>query len=630
MFRIIFSLQGVTVLKVSLLLFFMFFSHDIIRPSQKELLSLVSGALNKKKNVLVHAPTGLGKTAAVLSPCVELALKRDLTVFFLTARHTQHKIVHETAQKLRKKHNVSFICSSIIGKKSMCAQDNVSNLFSSDFFEYCRSLVEKNKCVFFSNTRGKDNFRAKKVLSELENLGYFSSEDVINFSLKEQLCPYEISLMLAEKSKVVVCDYSYVFNPFIRNAFFNKTKKRLESAIIIVDEGHNLPSRVRDFLSSRISDRIVNGAFKESEKFAEEVKEHITLIKDLFKNLVLRLGSESEVLVEKDFVVSFIDSFKDFDEFVEDLILAAEFVREHKRSSFIGSIANFLKSWQLGDDSFARFVSRTKEKLVLNNVCLDPSSLTKDVFDSCFSSVVMSGTLSPLPTFADLLGLKGSVSRSFSSPFPEKNKKVLIVPSGTTKFVERNEKQFRKLGTLCAAAANSIPGDVMIFFPSYALRDSVEPFFSKLYKKTIFSEVPNLSQEVKDDLLQRFSSYKDSGAAFLCASSGSFGEGVDLPGVLKGVIVVGLPLDRPDIETKELIRYYDEKFGKGWDYGYVLPAMTKTIQNAGRCIRSETDKGVLVFIDERFVWPRYKKYFPPDWDVRVVLDFVPVIEDFFN
>ena len=113
--------------------------------------------------------------------------------------------------------------------------------------------------------------------------------------------------------------------------------------------------------------------------------------------------------------------------------------------------------------------------------------------------------------------------------------------------------------------------------------------FATLCTKTLFLEQPNMTKEQKQDFLDRFKKYQQSGAALLAVAAGSFGEGIDLPGVLKGVVVVGLPLDRPDLETQQLIDYYDKKFGKGWEYGYTYPAFNKTLQSAGRCIRSLSD-----------------------------------------
>ena len=131
-------------------------------------------------------------------------------------------------------------------------------------------------------------------------------------------------------------------------------------------------------------------------------------------------------------------------------------------------------------------------------------------------------------------------------------------------------------------------------------------------------------------MLDRFSQHKKTGAALLGIAAGSFGEGVDLPGIIKCVIVVGLPLDKPDLETTELISYYDKKFGKGWEYGYTLPAMTRCIQNAGRCIRSEKDRGVLAFVDERYAWPSYKRCFPADWQIINTTEYIGKIKDFFS
>ena len=117
----------------------------------------------------------------------------------------------------------------------------------------------------------------------------------------------------------------------------------------------------------------------------------------------------------------------------------------------------------------------------------------------------------------------------------------------------------------------------------------------------------------------------------LAVVSGSFGEGIDLPGdLLKAVVVVGLPLSVPDLETKALIKYYDEKFGLGWDDGYIFPAMNKVMQNAGRVIRSETDRGAIIFLDERYSWHHYRRCFPTDWNIVITKLWKERLEEFFG
>ena len=139
-----------------------------------------------------------------------------------------------------------------------------------------------------------------------------------------------------------------------------------------------------------------------------------------------------------------------------------------------------------------------------------------------------------------------------------------------------------------------------------------------------------MEKNEKQKLLDTFSSHAKTGAVLLGVAAGSFGEGVDLPGILKGVIVVGLPLDKPDLETTELISYYDTAFGKGWEYGYILPAMSRCIQNAGRCIRTEKDRGIIAFVDERYAWPRYSSAFPTEWGTRITIDYKGEIARFFG
>ena len=152
------------------------------------------------------------------------------------------------------------------------------------------------------------------------------------------------------------------------------------------------------------------------------------------------------------------------------------------------------------------------------------------------------------------------------------------------------------------------------------------------YSAAIFIEKSDMDKSERIHLLEEFKKYKDVGAVLLAVISGSFSEGIDLPGdFLKCVVVVGLPLSQPDLETKSLIDYYDKKFGKGWEYGYLIPAFNKSLQSAGRCIRSEKDKGVIVFMDKRYLWQNYYKYFPLDWNIKTAkADYVKIVDEFFR
>ena len=607
------------------------FPHENLRPIQKEIVNDIFEALNSNKHILIHAPTGLGKTAASLAPALNFALEKKLTVFFLTSRHTQHKIVLDTMRILKEKYNKSISVSSIIGKKWMCAMDGASTMHTSDFVPYCKHLREEGQCEYYTNAKDKANPKAKMKTMDLIMRSPIVIETVIEECKEEHLCPYEISLDLSSKADVIIADYFYIFNPKIREGFLNKTKKELENSIIIVDEGHNLPERIRDLATKILTTRIIQRALNEAkEAKADDLFVPLVEIVSILDKFSEQLKEEQEILVTKEKFLEELKKIVDVEFFVQQLKLIADLVREQKKQSSLGTIAEFIEEWPEGGKEFTRILTKKKDNVILMNKCLDPSILTKEVINQCKAIILMSGTLTPTEMYSDILGFSSAVKKEYPSPFPAVNKLALIVPNVTTKFTQRSESQYKEIAKTCAQIANTVPGNTVIFFPSYYLRNQVCNYFSEICTKTILLEQSEQSKEEKAQLLEKFAGYKTSGAVLLGVAAGSFGEGIDLPGVIKCVIVVGLPLDKPNLETKSLIEYYDVKFGKGWDYGYTLPALTKTLQNAGRCIRSEKDKGVLVFLDERYAWPRYKKCFPKDWSLKTTMNFVEEIKVFFS
>ncbi len=607
------------------------FPHESLRPIQKELVNDIADALNSGKHILIHAPTGLGKTAAALAPALHFAMEKNLTIFFLTSRHTQHKIVLDTMRILKEKYNKPIPVSSIIGKKWMCAMEGASTMHTSDFVPYCKHLRENQQCEYFINAKSKTDPKAKVIVNELSNRSPIPIEEVIDECKEEKLCPYEISLDLAAKARVIIADYFYIFNSKIREGFLNKTRKELDKSIIIVDEGHNVPERMRELATKILTTRIIQRAVNEAkESKADDLILPLVQLLETLHKFSHDLKDDQEILITKEKFFEEVKKIIDPDSFVQQLNLIADMIREEKKQSSLGTVAEFIDQWPDGGKEFTRILSKKKDNVILMNKCLDPSLMTKEILSECKSIILMSGTLIPTEMYADILGFSSAIKKEYPSPFPAVNKLALIVPNTTTKFTMRNEEQYKTIAKTCAQIANTVPGNTAIFFPSYYLRDQVCNYFSELCNKSILLEQSEQTKEEKANLLNKFSSYKNTGAVLLGVAAGSFGEGIDLPGVIKCVIVVGLPLDRPNLETKSLIEYYDVKFGKGWDYGYTLPALTKTLQNAGRCIRNETDRGVLIFMDERYSWPRYKKCFPKDWALKTTMNYVEEIKVFFG
>lgn len=614
------------------------FPHDRVRETQDVLLDSIAKAVETGTHRVIHAPTGLGKTAASLAAALAKSLKTNKTTFFLTPKHTQHKIALETIREIKKRHNLNVIGIDIIGKKHMCLQPSVKLLSTRDFAEYCKAMREDSKCQYYNNLKKNDDlsFNTKAAHSELKQINPTSPEETVDVASKYEVCPYEVAMILGKEAKLVITDYYYIFHPRIRNNFFTKINKELKDSIIIVDEAHNLPNRIKDLSSEKLSNYVLKRAISEADKYnKDELNKKLRDMLRIFEMYDVKM-EQDEVYMRKETFINDIKKFADYEALADELEEAGDEIREDQKYSYIGSVALFMKSWPESDEGFTRIFSRTEsqkeEILTLSYRCLDPGIISKPIIEEASSVILMSGTLTPTSMYSELLGFNKEITEevTLKSPFPEQNRLNIIVPRTSTKFTTRSDEQYEEIAKLVTKAVNAIPGNSAVFFPSFKFRDDVYKFM-KDCEKTVFIEKQGMTKQEKEEMLENYKGYKNTGATLLGVISGSFGEGIDLPGdFLKGVIVVGLPLQRPDLETKALIDYYDAKFKKGWDYGYVYPAFNKTLQSAGRCIRSETDRGVILFIDERYEWPRYKECFPPTWEMKTTLLFESMIKEFFK
>ena len=628
-----------------------FFPHETIREGQEDMLKDFAKALENKQFLLAHAPTGIGKTATALSMAVKHALENDKVVFFLTNRHTQHQIAIHTLQLIKKKIDEKLVVVDLIGKRWMCNQE-IAGLFGTDFTEFCKAIVEKGECEFYNNAIQKKSpsVEAKRVLAELEIRSPLHNEEIIRLCRTEKLCSYEISLLLAKKAKVIITDYNYIFNPFIQSTIFNKLELSLEDIILIVDEGHNLSNRIIDMLSTNLTNFVLKNAIMEAKKFGyhgvilwlQQINNILDNLYDLNNknsnpwNSLGNIGQgQNERLITKEEFLTKVQSIVSYDTLISELEEAAEEIRKKQRKSYLGGIANFLLQWKGDDKGYARIISRKETKygemITLSYLCLDPSFVSKDIFSQTYSGLIMSGTLNPTFMHRDLLGIEKErgIEKEYLSPFPPENKLTIIIPETTTKFTSRNDMMYQQIAEKCSDLVSLIPGNVALFFPSYYMRDQISNFIKT--KKRLFWEKNTMTKEEKEILLEDFKREKLLGGVLLGVTGANFAEGIDFPGdLLQGVVVIGLPLGKPDLKTTELIKYYDEKFKQGWDYGYIYPAMSKCIQSAGRCIRSETDRGVVVFLDQRFSWERYFKCFPERVGLIVTKDYQQRIKYFFS
>ncbi len=594
-----------------------YFAHEEFRRGQKEFSDKVYNTIKQRKQLFVEAPTGSGKTASVLSPSLSYAIKNNLKVIFLTSRHTQHEIAIKTAEELNKKiKGRKIIIADIIGKKNMCALPLIAN--NNDFFNICKTLRENEKCEYYNNTKSNNglSLKAKKFIKILYEKNINSSKKIKELSEKEFLCPYEIAMKKVEEADLIIADYNQIFNPKIRKIFFSKLKKDLKETIIIADEAHNLPERIRNTINYRLSKFIIQRSIKETEEYYKKHNSYEEVYESL-KKIEINLQRFSQAFEEEDIIerIALINVIKnslkgieDIDELKIKLENIAEETRLEEKPSFVSSIITFLEEWNNEEESFLRMIQKKQDDYAFIIKALDASIISKNIINNSHSFIAVSATLKPIEMYAKILGAEDYEILKVKSPFEEKNRLDIIITNTTTKYEKRGQETYKKYAEILQEAFKKIPGNIIVFFPSYNLIERITYYIEETNGKRALFEKKSLTSQEKKSLLEEFKKNKEKGSVLFAVVSGSFGEGIDLPGdYLKGVIVIGLPFEQPDLETKKLIEYYDKKYLQGWNYGYLYPAFNKIFQNAGRLIRTPKDKGVILYIDERYSWSKYKR-----------------------
>jgi len=256
----------------------------------------------------------------------------------------------------------------------------------------------------------------------------------------------------------------------------------------------------------------------------------------------------------------------------------------------------------------------------LEVVALDPAKIIEPVFSSVYCSVCMSGTLQPLESYAKITHMPDSTVRSaVPSPFPREHILSLACCGVTTAMQQRTPSMYKKLASRVAEVAYSTPANVGVFTASYeVLERLLEAGLRESLDKPLLHEHRGMSSKENDRLVAKFKSYaKRGGAVLLGVQGGRSSEGADYPGdQMNSVAVVGVPYAEPTARIGAQIKYYERSFpGHGREYGYVVPALKKAAQAAGRPIRSLEDRGAIVFLDYRFA-TAYCQHFLPLWIKR--------------
>jgi len=596
------------------------FRHEKPRKYQDEIITDVILALEKRNNLLIHAPTGLGKTDAVLSPSITKAIEENLTIFFLTPKITQHKIALEVIKGINEKYGLKLRSCDIIGRRYSCLFSNLSKLDNDNFYSACERLRKEELCMYHRRAIGysyEEAIEADEIMRKVKIIYNNPSHiDMINFGLENDVCPYEIMLKLTKDAMLIIADYYHFFIPSIRETLLKKAKKDLSKCIVIVDESHNLPNRLRSYLSKSFNSIIARKAEKEIKEIINEKLEIEKILDEIADEVKIKENEELEI--SKEMLIKHLP--KSFDEMISLLTFVGnEYIKRHGKNSACIRIATFLSLWQENDEAI-RIIKRHEKGLSIVKKSLDCSVLTR-VLNETYAYILMSATMKPFDMYKDILALENVETKSYESPFPKNNKLVLIAKGFTSKYKERKKEMYEKYAKALDALFSISPGNVMVFFPSFEFLENTKEF---MLSYPLLTQKKDAKPKDNVLLLELFKAEK---SMLLAVQGGSLAEGYDFSNEeIKILVIAGFGLDEMTLETKALVNYYEKKFGKGIAYAYIYPAIIKAVQAAGRAIRKESDKAAIIFMDDRFSY--YKKML--NEDVIETYDYLSLVKKFFN
>ncbi len=607
-----------------------YFPYDNVRPRQDLFINTVFAAVRDRRSVLIEGSNGLGKTISALSACLPIAVEKDLKILYVARTHRQHDRVIEELRAVFKKYSVSGI--SLRGRHEMCLNATVSrnDFDSKSLMEACELLKAKGRCPYYKKTEDR-TYDYLQLQREVATRPYKASE-IQRVCRKKEVCPYELAKGSLSDIKVVALSYLYVFDPVIRNAFLKNLDSQLQKIILIVDEAHNLPETAIDISSSSLSLFVIKQAELEARKYEnKEIESFVSFFRNEIEKMTEKIGKEEiispESLLE---IIQKQGNVAKPREFIEHLHQVGGYVRKtllgegKNPRSYIHGMSEFLLRWleTLGDESFvnvaSKHITRDGAKTAkLEIVALDPSKVTMPVFSNTYSNIIMSGTLQPLQAYERITGLpENTVKCIVPSPFPQEHVLPLACLGITTAMEKRTVAMYKTIIARVDEVVENTPGNTGIFTASFEVLNSlVNEGLEKSLSKPLFRESRGMSSRLNEKMVADFKDCGEhEGAVFLGVQGGRTSEGVDFPGnQMNSVIIVGVPYAEPTPRVKAQISYYEKCFPNlGREYGYVLPAMKKASQAAGRPIRTLEDRGAIVFLDYRFA-TSYCRSFLPAW-----------------
>jgi len=563
------------------------FPFDAYRPGQRELAVQVYTGIVRKKRLFASLPTGTGKSAAVLFPALKaIGEGKTEKVLYLTARNTARQSPLNALERMRSQ-GMNARCCVLVSKEKLCPAP---------------ARCHPDDCA-----RARGHYIGQKAaVDELLASDVLLWDEGVIRSLADQhhICPFELALALTELADVVMMDLNHVFDPF---AQIKRLIQRKSHWTLLVDEAHHTIDRVRDNLSgSADSGEIARIRTAYAKQYGRKTALYHAMSQAIRALRELPCEQDEKVLSEIPQGAA---------EVMEQLLSCA---MAHAGETGAVEIIRLCLSFQYAlehlDDDYAVLLEKHGRERVLTLYCLLPGKEIARITKGMRGAVFFSATLSPLPVMKQLLGgEEEDACFALPSPFPPENLKV-IRRRVSTRYDQRTDTACQIAQAIHEMAALQ-KGSCIVYFPSYAYLELVRAQLDESVLPPIWVQTREMGEKERAAFLAAFDQTHTPRLG-LCVLGGLFSEGIDLPGDrLMGVMIVGVGMPVPSARIHAVRACYQAHFGDGFAYACRIPGMQKVLQAAGRVIRSETDRGIVMLMDERYFQPEYRALLPSEWRI---------------
>ncbi len=567
------------------------------REGQRDLVASVYRTILRKKKLFIQAPTGVGKTMATVFPAVR-AVGEGLgeKIFYLTAK-TIMRTVAEQAFSLLKEKGLLYKTITLTAKEKICFCEEAE--CNPDACPYAKGHFDRvNDAVFDLITHSGD--WSREVLEEQAK--------------KHMVCPFEMSLDVSNWADAVICDYNYAFDPQAHlKRFFSESGKG--EYLFLIDEAHNLVERGREMYSASLykedllevrkmvkaeDPKLAKGLSECNQQFLELKREceHYQILKSV-SHIALKL-------------MNVLSKLEDYLEECKD----AE--KKKRVLDFYFAVRSFLNIHDIMDENYVIFSEMMEDgRFQIKLFCVNPAVNLQNYLEQGNSTIFFSATLLPVHYYKKLLSVeKDDYAVYAHSSFPQENKFLFIGTDVSTRYTRRGESTYQRFARYIAVMAEQKKGNYMAFFPSYRFLEEVHTCFLECVDHEVDSicQVSYMDEEQREEFLEEFEQEREKSLVAFCVMGGIFSEGIDMTDdKLIGAVIAGTGLPQVCTEREILKQYFNAADMDGFDYAYLYPGMNKVLQSAGRVIRTESDRGVILLLDDRFRAMRYREVFPREW-----------------